>query len=277
MKKLLLVFLVGTYVSFGLKANETLFDREINFKEKFVATTDAADSSASHVVTEGEATPSADYTGVWKRTKSWGIGFVSSTLHQNGGKLGSQFGLATDLTKTYIVTKKPILGVMNVGIDAKWFDINYVKYKNEVMEYYEDYYDDYYDDEEDFDIGSHNLDIGMGVGPSLLIAPFSKTNNALRDLRADLFFHFTPSFSILTLKEDGETNLYYGFNPALNFGVNIEWKMIGLGFEGRWGFPKYSNLNEMFDDFEYDDYVPSGSRSNSMKSSSFRFFIRLCF
>lgn len=273
MKKLLLVFLVGTYVSFGLKANETHFDSEINFEETFVAM-DAADSGASQVVSEGgDATPSADYAGVWKRTKSWGIGFVSSTLHQNGGNLGSEFGFATDLTKTYIVTKKPILGVMKVGIDAKWFDINYVKYKNEVVEYY----DDYYDDEEDFDIGSHNLDIGLGVGPSLLIAPFSKTNNALRDIRADVFFHFTPSFSMLTLKEDGETNLYYGFNPAINFGVNIEWKMIGLGFEGRWGFPKYSNLNEMFDDYEYDDYMPARSHSNSMKSSAFRLFIRLCF
>lgn len=276
MKKIAFFFLFAACASFGLKANESLTDSEINFKETPLVAY-MADSSGSQLVSGGDATPAGDYTGVWKRTKSWGVGFVSSTLHQNGGNLGSEYGFATDLTKTYIVTKNPILDIMKVGIDAKWFDINYVKYKNEVGDYYDDDYDDYYDDEEDFDIGSHNLDIGMGVGPSLLIAPFAKTNNALKDLRADIFFHFTPSFSILTLKEEGDTNIYYGFNPAINFGVNVQWKMIGLGFEGRWGFPKYSNLNDMFDEYEYDEYMPTGKHSNSIKSSSFRFFLRLCF
>lgn len=237
---------------------------------------------------ESFGTYSSTYDGVWKRTKSWGIGYVSSTLHRNDYNTGSQFGFATDLVKTYVLTKQPIGGFMKVGIDAKWFDINYVKYKNEVSNAHFDWdadddydygYDD--DDDEDFDIGSHNLNIGIGVGPSLQFAPFINFNNGLRDLRADIFCHFTPSFSLLTLKEDGETKFYYGFNPTVNFGVNLQWKMIGVGFEGRWGFPKYSSLNEMFEDFDEDlgDFnIPTATKtSNKITSSSFRFFIRLCF
>lgn len=232
-----------------------------------------------------EGTESSSYDGVWKRTKSWGIGYVASTLHRSGADIGSEYGFATDLTKTYILTKQPLFGFMKVGIDAKWFDINYVKYKNEVskvsFEDFDDYDDDYDIDEENFDIGSHNLNIGLGVGPSIQLAPFINLNNGLRDLRADIFFHFTPSFSLLTLKEEGETNFYYGFNPTINFGVNLQWKMIGVGFEGRWGFPKYSNLNEKFDEFadeDFDDFdIPIRKHSDKITSSSFRFFIRLCF
>lgn len=228
----------------------------------------------------------------WGKTKTFGVGYVTSKLTKNSSDLSSDYGFSMNLVKTYYLHQKPIGGFLKVGLDAKWIDINYIKYKQDPVtpgysfgdydfdfDYDYDYgYDD--DDEEEFDLGSHNLDIGVGIGPSLNFAPFYKSSNALKDLRANLYCHFTPSFSLLTLKDEGETNIYYGFNPVVNFGLNLQWKMIGLGFEGRWGFPKYSGIDEMFDDYiddEYDEYIPSKTNSNSFSSKSFRIFLRLYF
>lgn len=229
----------------------------------------------------------------WSRTKSWGIGYVTSKLTKNNADLTSDYGFTTNIVKTYYLHNKPIAGFLKVGLDAKWIDINYIKYQQDPVSDpslgkpdYPGFYPDYddYDDEEEFDLGSHNLDIGIGVGPSLNFAPFYKSSNGLRDLRFGLYAHFTPSFSLLTLKGDEETNIYYGFNPVVNFGLNIQWKMVALGLEGRWGFPKYSGINEMFEDYidedlydEVGDYLPSKTNSNSFTSASFRVFLRLCF
>lgn len=195
-----------------------------------------------------------DYDGVWRRTKSWGIGYVTSTLKNNGGSIDSNLGVATTLTNTYFLHRKPIAGFLKFGLDAKWFDFNYIRYN--VREYVAS---------QELHIGNNNIEIGMGIGPSVNIAPFARKSNAAKDLRVGVYFHFSPTFSILTKDEGGEINAYYGFSPVCNLGLNVQWKMAGIGIEGRWSTPHYSSLDK------------SSRGDDKFTMSSLRIFVRLCY
>lgn len=214
---------------------------------------------------------------VWGRTKFLDVNYVWSTLEVDGGlKNKSNAGVALHLGNTYYLHKEPLLGMIKIGLDAIWMDLNYANYKKGNFKIpsfnFGDYDDDYdydYDDEWDDDLGNfgwHKIDLGIGVGPSVNVAPFGSYDNALQHLRAQLYFHFTPSYSGLLLSDDDETKFYHGFSPVVNFGGAITWKMIGLGVEGRWCSAKYNLID--------------GEDNNSkdkIKTSDCRLFIRLSF
>lgn len=222
-------------------------------------------------------------SSVWKRNRFIGLNFVSSDLSVGDfpGKLKSSYGFAFNNGTTYLLHKKPFWGVLKIGLDATWIDINYVKYQSTGIYdngyhggygNYGDYgsYEDYLDDE-GLGTGTHKLDIGLGVGPSLVYAPFVNKTNALKDLKAKLYVHFTPSASALIIDEGGDSSVHWGFSPVINFGGLIQWKMLGIGAEGRWSSSKYSGI-----DVEDIEDGSSSSKTN-IKISSCRVFIRLCF
>lgn len=226
---------------------------------------------------------------IWKRTKFFDIAFVSSHIKpEDGLEKDSKFGVALNLGNTYFLHRKPLAGMVKIGLDAIWADINYVNYDKGSFSFsnlpsmsdYDDYNDFDYD-EEDFELGSlgwHKLDIGMGVGPSVHVAPFTSFSNGLEHLRAQLYFHFTPSFSALIVSDDNETKAHYGFSPVFNFGGVISYKMIAIGVEGRWCSAKYKNLS--FDDEDEDEFgemVPENNGKTKFKTSSVRAFIRFCY
>lgn len=204
------------------------------------------------------------YKGVWSRRRSWTIGYVNSTLSDDGAGSGedlkSKFGVAMHFSNTYLLHNKPLFGMIRFGIDAIWTDITYVKYKSELL--------DFGDYTESFD--RQQVDIGMGIGPSVNIAPFASYNNGLRFLRASLYFHATPSASIMVM--DDESNA--AFNVFMNLGLKISYRRLGFGIEGRWGSAKY-DLYEPEED-EYDGYYSESTKSK-LKTSSLRAFISLNF
>mgnify|MGYP000535551459 CR=1 FL=1 len=70
--------------------------------------------------------------------------------------------------------------MIKFGIDATWFELSYAKYSEpdvfaeggSYTRAYNDYssgYEDYY--EEDFDLGIHQIDASMHVGPSVTVNP----------------------------------------------------------------------------------------------------------
>lgn len=217
-----------------------------------------------------------DTASIWKKSKSFGLGFVFSDMNVDGVKENSNYGFAMNLSNTYFLNKEPLWGMVKFGIDAVWFDINYVNYKSgtginlsiDDFDDFDDYYD-YMEEEDILDLGIHKLDIGIGVGPSAHVAPFTHFDNDLRLLRASLYLHFTPSFSALLMSENNETKAAYGFSPVINFGGIIQWKMIGLGVEGRWCT---ANFNNVF----VDEEIGGPSKLNC-KTSDCRLFLRLCF
>lgn len=186
---------------------------------------------------------------------------------------------------------------LKVGVDARWFDVSYVKYKkfpkiggvqieNWMItdnDYDYDYDYDYgYDSEDElFDtdkISTQQLHLGVGIGPAVAFVPFSSANNALRFLRVNLYGHFNPSASAVLFKNyKGDTEASWAFVAAYDLGFNFQWRNFVLGFEGRWGKAKYNSIiSSDEDDWDYDmeegnlTYNDSENKKQTLKNSSFR-------
>ncbi len=177
---------------------------------------------------ELEAEKSKD--AIWKRRRSWTFAYVDSKLSlpdlDDSGELKSKFGAAMQFSNTYFLHKPAILGLAKIGIDAVWLDVNYAKYEKEYS----------FDSEEE--IERQQLEIGMGIGPSLTIAPFSWMSNGLRYLKVTGYYHVTPSASIMFL--DGETNA--AFNLFQSAGAKLTYRRLSIGIEKRWGTAKYDSI-----------------------------------
>lgn len=192
---------------------------------------------------------------IWGRTKFIDIRYAWNTMKRDGysdGSLKGGQGVSLDIGKTYLLNKKPLLGMLKFGIDAVWMDMSGFVYDTS----------DVFDGEEGNT--TTKFDLGIGVGPSINLAPFSHFDNALKDLKFQLYVHFTPSFSALFFNREkyDEKKTYFAFSPFINFGGVITWKMIGLGLEGRWCKAHYSSM----DDGSYN-----------FKSETGRVIIRFCF
>lgn len=218
---------------------------------------------------------------IWKnRAKYMNIGFVKQTLtsKDNDVKYKSNAGMSLTWGKTYYLHKKPIMNMIKIGLDWSWIDFTYVKY-SEVEENYEGEYvdsDDFWDvdfsDEGELDLGCHQLEYGMQLGPSITVNP-------IHHLKVSTYFHFQPSGSVILLDDE----VYYGFVPFFNFGAAVAWKAISIGVEGRWGATKYSgaSVNDDEDsswdedDADFSDLV--NTFSQRMRTKSFRAYISLRF
>ncbi len=219
----------------------------------------------------------------FKRSKFFNIGYVNSTLTPEDEEgLQGNYGFSLSLGNRYWLNKKPIAGILKIGIDAIWFDANYVNLKTKSYDDYDYDYDyDYgYDDDEIFDeinTGSHQIEIGLGVGPSVTVAPFAQMSNQLKNLRASLYFHVVPSFSgVLMDNGDGDMKLNYGFVPFLKFGGCINWKALSIFAEGRWGSANYKMASTAdVEDPDTDEIISFDKWS--MKTSSVRFGIGISF
>ena len=240
---------------------------------------------------------------VWKRNKGINLSYIthqslkdteSLIPYQYDSKAG--FSLSTGNTYLWPRSEGWAGNRLKVGVDARWFDISYVKYKkfpkvngmqiqdwmieDGDFDYDYDYdygYDyGYEDEEEDIDnISTQQLHLGVGIGPAIAVVPFSSANSALRFLRVNIYGHFNPSASALFLKDVyGESNASWAFVAAWDFGMNFQWKYFTLGFEGRWGTAKYKTLfSDDEDDWDYEDGDVSfngDSVKQKFKNSSFR-------
>lgn len=188
---------------------------------------------------------------VWKnRAKYFNIGYIagqSLTPNESGYdglKWESQFGASLNWGRTYYLHKKPLLGMIKFGIDWSWLDLNYTKYSMPEYTFGDDMNDGSYDEDYDEGFGSHQVDIGMRVGPSVTVNPIDH-------LKISTYFHFIPSYSLIMLDEE----FNHGYVSYFTVGGAVAYKCISLGIEGRWGKAKYNNLSFDEDDEDYfDDY-----------------------
>ena len=198
---------------------------------------------------------------------------------------------------------------IKAGVDVRWFDISFVKYSkypkiggvdlkdfaNAVDKVFggDDYWSpsdlgDGWGDDEDYDygeedyldsfvdkIGNMQVQIGMGVGPQVSIAPLAHLDNAARFLRVNIYGHFDPQASVVISKDyQGDLHGSWAFLPTWDFGGNIQWKNFVVGVEGRWGSAKYSDISQG-GDYGYEDELPGlddliSSRKVSWRNASFR-------
>lgn len=238
----------------------------------------------------------AERNAIWGKTRQLSIGWVSDQLSiEEGIKLDSKLGVSLRFGNTYWLTKPMANNILRIGLDAVWFDFTYNRYKDQQDEsgdygdgfgddgYGDDGYgdgygdDDYGDGEGDGKIKSHRINIGLGLGPNITVAPFANSANRLKYLRASLYFHFVPSYTAFLQKYgDGGNEVSHGFTPAFGFGGAIQYRRLSLGFEGKWGTTKFNTGDDEADDYDYDydqDYAGGTADKIKFKSSSFRIFL----
>lgn len=240
------------------------------------------------------AVTAADNNGynsdVWKYNKGLTLGFIT---HQSLKDMDSEiplqydssFGISLNSGATYLWPRSAgwAGNRLKVGVDARWVEISYIKYKKfpklggvQIEDWMVDP-DDYDYDEGDIDldnISNQQLHLGVGIGPAVAFVPFPEANSALKFLRVNVNAHFNPSASALIYKDEvGDTNLSWAFVPAFDFGMNFQWKNFTLGFEGKWGSAKYNsafNEGEIEDSFDSDEISYASDEKQSFKNASFR-------
>lgn len=253
-------------------------------------------------VYEAEPTSSAaaevDYNAPFRYGRYKNIGLAWSTLKPEYGiNLKTKIGVNLEIGNTYMLPFGPLADMVKIGIDATWFDLTYINYKSTgafkiseviddeysdvVGDYVGDYVDDavgdYIGDDGEVEIGNHQLMIGMGVGPSIHIAPFAHSSNALRYLTVSLNGKYRPTYSGLIQSDNDETTLRGAYVSVFSFGGQINWKQFGLGFEGRWGSAKYKDF---VSSSEFEEDVEGGvssSNKTKIKNSMCRLYLSFHF
>lgn len=209
---------------------------------------------------------------IWdKRKKYFHIGYMNQTLtHQDiaGLKWKSDFGFSVGMGRTFYLHKKPLFNMLKFGLDVTWMDISYAKYSTpkEWEALYESTETE--EGEEELDLGTHQIELGLHIGPSITVNPVSH-------LKASAYFHFIPSGSVIILND--EANASYVSNFAI--GGAISYKSISLGIESRWGKAKYNSFSvddesldsDSEEDLAIDDVLIKSK--NRMKTKSLRFYI----
>lgn len=232
-----------------------------------------------------------DPAKIFGRNKSFNIAWVHQDLKSGDVKWKSSEGVAMFFGTTYMLHKNPVADMIKFGIDANWTDINFVKYPKHIsvaedFDYDYDYgFDDALEDVELKDLGVYQLDLGIGVGPSVTIAPFANFSNQLPYLKAQVYFHYIPSYSLLLISENDETKLNHGFCNFFSVGARFSWKLLSVGFETRFGSAKYK-MAEFNDDLDYDydddydfsmgDIIKSGGKQK-FSTMSTRLYVGLRF
>ena len=200
-------------------------------------------------------------TDVWQSGKkylyfSYGIQKLKSDYSNDK----SDYTFALIKGRTYYLHKKPILGMIKIGLDWTQFDINFAKYPDLEESYTGSMYDD-----EDIDLGIMQLEAGMGIGPSVTVNPVGA-------LKAGVYFHVTPSYSLMVQNDE----FYHHYATFFNLGLTVSYKSIAAGIEHRWCSKiDYDGLtidiDEIYD--EGDIGSPIQNIGSKMRTSTFRVYI----
>jgi hypothetical protein len=160
----------------------------------------------------------------------------------SGMERSSIWGAAFTKGRTYTLHNRPMGGMVYIGLDAIWFDVNYGQYK----------------------LGPglklHQLDLAMGLGPSVHLLPVGK-------LGIHTWFRFHPGYGAYT--DCNFETVKGSYTSTFVTGGAVSWSAIALGVEGRWGAGKYEILA--------GDDTGGGSLRERLETSGMRAFISLRF
>lgn len=227
-----------------------------------------------------KAQKAAERKSIWGKGRYTRLGFaIAETAPENSLTYKGSFAFSLTKGVTYrILPSKPIANCLLFGIDVTWIDLQFSKYKDP----YEDddnkwtsdiVMDNQYDDDDNPsipDLGYMSLSGGMGIGPSVTIAPFVFTNvKRLKPLKAQLYFHYNPTYVGYMETNDGDLEFSGAFVNMLTFGGNISYKSFGVGVEGRWGEADFKPINF--------DSESLGSEKYKRKFANTRFYLQFAF
>ena len=200
----------------------------------------------------------------WKRRAQYiNISYVLQSLKSDRTTLKSDLAFALKIGRTYYMHKKPIAGIMKFGLDWSYIDINFAKYPNFPTSYTTPTPPEI----ELANLGIMQIEAGMGIGPSLTFNPVGQLNMCL-------YFHITPSYSMMTQNHE----LYHHYSTFFNAGISIYYRTISIGIENRWsGATNYDGIAMRRLDNIYDEdgnfQDPFESFGVKMKTNALRFHI----
>lgn len=225
---------------------------------------------------------------IWGRGRFLRLGYA---IAQSGDDMNpvekGKYGFFLTKGTTYLFPKTPLAGMVKIGLDAVWFDLQFTKYNSpyESMKWTSEFEEidngyDYDDDDDmdfDFNIGCMGLGVGMGIGPNVSVAPFALTSiDIMKPLRVSLYFHYSPTVQLYMRSDHGDVEFSTAFCNMMNFGGTLTYRKISLGIEGRWGKGKFKPLD--FDSFLGDDDEDSlGSQKYTRRFANTRLYIQFAF
>ena len=152
-----------------------------------------------------------------------------------GDNQKSEWGAGMEFGTTYFLHPKPIVGMIRIGLDFTYLDLQYNNYREEVA-------------------GkvlsrSHFTSIGMQLGPSVTVSPIPR-------LHAKAYLRYSPTFSGYFSKtyatggflEDTFT-FFGGYGSYITTGLSASYSVATIGVEWRWGG---GNLHKLDVDGEAD-------------------------
>ena len=191
------------------------------------------------------------------RPKYRNISFVSQKrIYENAFKSDkTKFGFAFTTGRSYILHKNPLVGMIRIGLDATWFDINYGMYQTKAL---------------NTKYTMHQADISMGIGPSVHVNPIGK-------LGVHSYFRYNPTFATFFDTTDGFA-MGGGYSSVFVTGGAVSWGVISVGVEARWGKGTYHTLfgggdeeGGEGDDIDLGDYFSVDKMK--LKTSGFRVYL----
>lgn len=233
----------------------------------------------------------------WNRKKCWNIGYSVPTLERRDGTFmdwEADYAVSVKNVRSLYFHKKPLGGMVKIGLDYSLLDITYSKLQLKHIEgvaagedtsfpsdpsapSVSDGFDEIVSEDPSgsvldllgFNLGMHKLDQTFSVGPRITVNPIDH-------LMVGVYFHggFTASG---ILEND---NFSYGFGHTLASGLCVSYKVIGVGFEYLWGKVKYNQID--FEEMEIDGNNFSysemfSSESFSLKHKGPRFYVSFRF
>ena len=205
------------------------------------------------------------------RKKYINLSYVTQTLkpvdlagfYEEDVNMKSKIGAAFTFGKTYYLHKNPLAGIVRIGLDATFLDLNYGNYS---IEYFDE--GGWGDGPEVYTSKIHQAEIGLHVGPSVTITPVSK-------LKVHAYFRYAPSFSAIYDVDGGSV----AGNYATFFvsGASVSFGAIGIGAEARWGKGNYKEFGSGDSDSDYGDEEYTSSSKTKYKTSGARIYLNFRF
>ena len=228
----------------------------------------------------------------WNRKKCWNIGYSVPTLERRDGTFmdwEADYAVSVKNVRSLYFHKKPLGGMVKIGLDYSLLDITYSKLQLKHIEgvaagedtsfpsdpSVSDGFDEIVSEDPSgsvlgvlgFNPGMHKLDQTFSVGPRITVNPIDH-------LMVGVYFH--GGFTLSGIFEND--NFSYGFGHTLASGLCVSYKVIGVGFEYLWGKVKYNQID--FEEIDGDNLSFSemfSSESFSLKHKGPKFYVSFRF
>ena len=231
----------------------------------------------------------------WNRKKCWNIGYSVPTLERRDGTFmdwEADYAVSVKNVRSLYFHKKPLGGMVKIGLDYSFLDITYSKLQLKHIEgvaagedtsfpsdpsapSVSDGFDEIVSEDPSgsvldllgFNLGMHKLDQTFSVGPRITVNPIDH-------LMVGVYFH--GGFTLSGIFEND--NFSYGFGHTLASGLCVSYKVIGVGFEYLWGKVKYNQVD--FEEIDGDNFSFSemfSSESFSLKHKGPKFYVSFRF